>query len=183
MNMKNDADMREHFIERNEVFNGRVLKISVDKVTLPNGRPATRELVRHPGAAVILPVTQEGLVVFVRQYRYAVDEVLYELPAGKLDKGESPENCARRELTEETGYAAQNMEKLLSIFTVPGFCDEVIHIYKATGLHLKKQSLDEDEFLKVCLLDPAEVKRMLKAGIICDAKTLCALFVSGITNE
>ncbi len=183
MDTDRDKDLWEKFTGREEIFNGKVIKLSVDKVLLPNGKPAQRELVRHPGAVLILPVLPDGRLVFVRQYRYAVGKVLYELPAGKLDAGENPDDCALRELTEETGYVAGKLEKLSSIIVTPGFCDEVIHIYKANELVLKQQNLDEDEFVEVCLFNSKEVMAMVKNGTLCDAKTLCAILLAGIGNE
>lgn len=173
----------EKFINSQEVFSGKMLHLTVDTVLLPNDKTATREVVKHPGAVAIVPIFPDGKVVFVKQYRYPVGQVLLELPAGKLDVGELPKNCALRELQEETGYKANNLEKLTSIFTAPGFSDEVIHIYKATGLLMKDKNPDEDEFVESIVLDEKQIKDMIKDGTICDAKTLVGLFFAGVINS
>jgi ADP-ribose pyrophosphatase len=134
-----EQNLDEKFVASEEVFHGRLLKVRRDKVVLPNGVETTRELIRHPGAVAIVPVLEDGSIVFVKQYRYPVGTVLYELPAGKLEPGEDPDACAPRELSEETGYDAARLEYLTSIVTTPGFTDEVIHLYKATGLTLHSQ--------------------------------------------
>lgn len=178
-----DEKLFEKHIQTKKVFSGQMLNMYVDTVLLPNDKKATREYVKHPGAVAILPILPDGKIVFVRQYRYPVQKVLYELPAGKLDIGELPENCALRELREETGYVANKLEKLTSIFTVPAFCDEVIHIYKASDLLLKTKQFDEDEFVETVLLDKIEIKKMINDGLICDAKTLVGLSFIGIMND
>ena len=173
----------EKHLATQEIFAGRILKMFVDTVMLPNGKTATREFVTHPGAVAIVPILPDGKMVFVRQYRYPVKNILYELPAGKLDPGEAPEHCALRELKEETGYVAKSLEKLTSIVTVPAFCDEVIHIFKASDLILQEQQPDEDEFVESVILDRHEVKQMIKDGSICDAKTLAGLLLVGINDD
>ncbi len=172
-----DKGLIEQFVSSREIFTGKMLRLSVDTVCLPDGQQATRELVRHPGAVVIVPVLPDGRIVFVRQYRYAVGRVLYELPAGKLDAGEQPDVCAGRELQEETGYIATDLQRLSSVLTVPGFCDEVIHVYRATGLTAAEKRLDADEFVEVVVFDYQQALDLVKDGVICDAKTLCALFL------
>lgn len=178
-----DEKLFEKHIQTKKVFSGKMLNMYVDTVLLPNDKKATREYVKHPGAVAILPILPDGKIVFVRQYRYPVQKVLYELPAGKLDIGELPEACALRELREETGYVASKLEKLTSIFTVPAFCDEVIHIYKASDLLLKTKQLDEDEFVETVLLDKIEIRKMINDVLICDAKTLVGLSFIGIMND
>lgn len=105
--------------------------MNIDSVILPNGRETTRELIHHPGAVAIVPILDDGSIIFVKQYRYPVGTVMYEIPAGKLDPGEEPDVCAERELSEETGYSAKEWQRLTSIVTTPGFTDEVIHLYAA----------------------------------------------------
>ncbi len=176
-------NLDEKFISRRQGFDGRLLKVMVDTVTLPNGKETTREIIAHPGAVCVVPVLDDGSIIFVKQYRYAVGSVLYELPAGKLDKpDEDPLDCAKRELSEETGYTASKWQKLTSIVTTPGFTDEVIHLYLAAGLEKFSQHTDEDEFIDIAVLKPAEVRAMLQNEEIFDAKTLSALCMMLLQN-
>jgi ADP-ribose pyrophosphatase len=163
-----------------EIYKGKMLKYDIDEVLLPNGEKTSREVIKHPGAAAVVAVLDDGRVVFVRQYRYPVGRVLCELPAGKLDAGEDPLACARRELAEETGFSAGEWRKLSAIVTAPGFCDEVIHIYKAENLSAGRQHADEDEFVETVFLSPAEIEDLAGSGVICDAKTLAGLFLCKI---
>lgn len=165
-----------------EVFSGRLLKVQRDHVTLPNGEDTTREYIRHPGAVAIVPVLSDGRVVLVKQCRYPINTLLWEIPAGKLDHGENedPLECAKRELSEETGYEAEKWEKLLSIATTPGFSDEIIHLYKAEGLTKYAQHTDEDEFIGIQAFTPSELQQMVQSGVLYDAKTLCALYACKI---
>ena len=167
----------EKHLSTETVFDGKFLKIAVDKVILPNGREAVRELVHHPGAVAILPILKDGSIVFVKQYRYPLDSVLYEIPAGKLDFNEDPLKCASRELSEETGYLASKWSKLTTIATTPGFTDEIIHLYLAEDLELHEQHTDDDEFIEVVTISQEDVRKMLLAETIFDAKTLCALYM------
>ncbi len=168
-------NLDETFISSKVAFAGRLLKVNIDTVTLPNGRETTRELIHHPGAVAVVPILDDGSMVFVKQYRYPLGTVLYEIPAGKLDPDEDPDVCARRELSEETGYSAREWQKLTSIVTTPGFTDEVIHLYAAHGLEKHAQHTDEDEFIDVVALTPQQVKQMVLEGTIYDSKTLSAL--------
>ena len=162
------------------VYNGKLLTVYCDKVELPNGKDAGREFIRHPGAVAVVPITPEGNIVLVRQYRYPVGKIMLEVPAGKLDKGEQPDECARRELEEETGYLAHTIKRLSSIYTTPGFTDEIIHLYIAENLTLAKQRLDEDEFLNVEVYTKKQIRNMINEGIINDAKSMVALLLIGI---
>ena len=173
----------ENHVSTETVFDGKFLKIAVDKVLLPNGKEATRELVHHPGAVAILPVLEDGSIVFVKQYRYPLDSVLYEIPAGKLEFNEDPLECAARELSEETGYLASKLCKLATIATTPGFTDEIIHLYLAEGLELREQHTDDDEFIEVNVIRQDNVRKMLLDGTIFDAKTLCALYMYFLKKE
>lgn len=168
-------NLDETFISSKVAFAGRLLKVNIDTVTLPNGRETTRELIHHPGAVAVVPILDDGSMVFVKQYRYPLGTVLYEIPAGKLDPDEDPDVCARRELSEETGYSAREWQKLTSIVTTPGFTDEVIHLYAARGLEKYAQHTDEDEFIDIVVLTPQQVKQMVLEGTIYDSKTLSAL--------
>ena len=165
-----------------EVFSGRLLKVQRDHVTLPNGIDTTREYIRHPGAVAIVPVLDDGRVVLVKQCRYPLGTLLWEIPAGKLDHGEAEDadECAKRELSEETGYDAAHWQRLVSIATTPGFSDEIIHLYKAWGLQEYAQHTDEDEFIGVQAFSPEQLRKMIAEGELYDAKTLCALYAAKI---
>lgn len=168
-------DLREERLTSERVFEGKLLKVRVDRVKLPDGSESIREVVDHPGAVLILPVI-DGEIVFVEQYRYPIERVLLELPAGKLDPGESPEECAKRELKEETGYVAGRLVSLGKVYTTPGFSTEVIHLFLALDLVKGKQNTDFDEFIVVKRIPEGEVLKLLREGGIEDAKTICALF-------
>lgn len=179
-----EAALDEIYVEgsNEEVFSGRLLKVQRDHVTLPNGNDTTREYIHHPGAVAIVPVLEDGRVVLVKQCRYPLRTLLWEIPAGKLDHGEAEDadECARRELSEETGYEAQEWQRLVSIATTPGFSDEIIHLYKASGLQQYAQHTDEDEFIGVQAFTPEQLRAMIAAGELYDAKTLCALYAARI---
>lgn len=179
-----EAALDEIYVEgsNEEVFSGRLLKVQRDHVTLPNGNDTTREYIHHPGAVAIVPVLDDGRVVLVKQCRYPLRTLLWEIPAGKLDHGEAedPDECAKRELSEETGYEAEQWQRLVSIATTPGFSDEIIHLYKASGLKQYAQHTDEDEFIGVQAFTPEQLKAMIAAGELYDAKTLCALYAAKI---
>lgn len=171
--------LEEIFINSEKVFDGKIIKVSVDTVRLPNGKEATRELVKHPGAVAVVPILNGERVVLVRQYRYPVNGVTLEIPAGKLDVGEHPDNCVIRELKEETGYVANKIKKVTSIYTAPGFSNEIIHLYIANDLHFDKMCPDEDEFINVEIYSRNEIRSMIRKGEIVDAKTLTGLLMAG----
>lgn len=160
------------------IYNGKVVVLNVESVTLPNGATAELEIVRHPGASAIVPLKEDGTVVLIRQYRHAVSGFIYEIPAGKLDRGEDPVVCAARELEEEVAYRAARFELLSSIFTAPGFADEVIHIYLATGLTQGRQKLDHDEVLDIIEVPLEKAIGMVQAGEIRDAKSIAGLLTA-----
>ena len=151
------------------------MRLSVDRVRLPNGNVTELELIRHPGAAAAVPVASDGSVLLVRQYRYAAADWLLEVPAGKLDRGEAPESCALREVEEETGYRPGRLDSLGWIFTTPGFTDEKIWLYLARDLVATRQELQHDEVLTVVRMPLAEAVERAAAGEIRDAKSVCAL--------
>jgi ADP-ribose pyrophosphatase len=158
------------------VHDGRIVKLSIEEVRLPNGNRVSLEIVRHPGAAAVVPVDDQGRVILVRQYRHATGSWLLEVPAGKLDHaGESPEACALREVEEETGYKAGHLVPLGWIWTTPGFTDERIWLYLARDLTPTRSALQEDEVLTVETMPLSEAVRRATSGEIVDAKSVCAL--------
>jgi ADP-ribose pyrophosphatase len=165
----------EALIERRPVFSGRVVDLSVDRVRLPNGNECELEMIRHPGAAAVVPVDGAGRVLLVRQYRYAAGGWLLEIPAGKLDGDEEPERCALREVEEETGFRPGRLERLGWIWTTPGFTDERIWLYLARDLEAARQSLQADEVLSVERFPWRDAVEMAASGEIRDGKSVCAL--------
>ena len=158
-----------------QIYKGRVVTLNLETVTLPNQATVELEVVRHPGAAAVVPLKADGTVVLIRQYRLAAGGFIYEVPAGKLHPGEDPQQCAIRELEEEIGYRPARMDKLATFFTAPGFTDEVMHLFKATGLTPGAQKLDHDEVLEVVELSLKEAIDLIKDGTIRDAKTIVGL--------
>jgi len=174
-----DEDLIEKKISSRAVYDGRLLHVKCDEVELPNGERTTREWIKHPGAAAVLPLLDDGRVILVRQYRYPIGQVTLEIPAGKLDvAGEEPLGCAQRELQEETGYTAKEYVKLITLATTVGFSDEVIHIYLARGLAAGKQHLDEDEFINVETIPLSEALRLVQNNVISDGKSVVALLMA-----
>jgi ADP-ribose diphosphatase len=157
------------------IYTGIVVNLNVDTVTLPNGLTVDLEVVRHPGAAAVVPLKDNGTVILIRQFRHAAGGFIYEIPAGKLHPDEDPIVCAARELEEEIGYRAGRLELLSSIFTAPGFTDEVIHVYKGTRLTTGRQQLDRDEVLEVIEMPLLEAMGMIETGAIRDAKSIVGL--------
>jgi ADP-ribose pyrophosphatase len=157
------------------IYTGKVVTLNVDTVTLPNGVTVDLEVIRHPGAAAVVPLKDNDRVVLIKQFRHAAGGFIYEIPAGKLHPGEDPKLCAARELEEEVGYQAGKLELLSSIFTAPGFTDEVIHIYRATELSTGRQNLDRDEVLEIVEVSLQESIEMMRLGRIRDAKTMVGL--------
>jgi ADP-ribose pyrophosphatase len=162
-------------VQTRQIYTGIVVNLSVDTVTLPNGLTVDLEVVRHPGAAAVVPLKEDGRVILIRQFRHAAGGFIYEIPAGKLHPGEDPTVCAARELEEEVGYRAGRFDLLASIFTAPGFTDEVIHVYRATELTSGRQQLDRDEVLEVTEMPLQEAIRMIETGAIRDAKSIVGL--------
>ena len=161
------------------VFKGRLLKLYVKKVQLPHGYVATFEMIKHPGAALIIPFLSANRIIMLRQLRPVINSYIYELPAGTLGKNEPPLACARREIIEETGYSAGRLEFLGSIYPVPGYSTEKIFIYKAEGLKKKDRIVEEDEVIEVRVFKKAAIKRLFKSGKIVDAKTIAAFAMCG----
>ncbi|WP_196604629.1 NUDIX domain-containing protein [Pectinatus haikarae] len=178
-------DLIEKKIASVNVFDGDLLHVKKDEVELPNGRYASREWIEHPGASAVIPYTADGNIIMVRQYRYPVRQVTLEIPAGKLDlKGEDPLACAKRELSEETGYTSEKYTKLLTLATTVGFSNEYIHIYLAEELKAGQMHPDEDEFLNLLTIPLAKAVQMVYNGEIIDAKSVSAiLLVNMIKNK
>lgn len=170
-----DPALDEEFISSKLVFSGKLLHVHVDTVQMPNGKTTTREMADHQGAVAVVPVLPDGRIIFVKQFRYPMGTVMYEIPAGKIDPGEEPDHCVRRELSEETGYEADRWEYLAPIATTPGFTNEVIHLYAAYGLHAHRQHTDEDEFISVEAISLDRAMEMIADGTLYDAKSLAAL--------
>jgi ADP-ribose pyrophosphatase len=159
-----------------DIYRGSLVHLTVEDVTLPNGHAMSLEIVRHPGAAAIVALDGDGNVTLLRQYRHAVGGYLWEVPAGKLDPGETPAACAARELAEEAGLVADRLEPVGSVVTCPGFCDEVIHLFVATGLRRVPSSLGADEVIDTVVgVSLARAIEMVCNGEIRDAKTIAAL--------
>jgi ADP-ribose pyrophosphatase len=167
-----------------QIFDGKVVKLFVDTVELPDGKEAVREIVRHPGAVCVIPVTNEGEVIMVKQYRYAFEQIMLEIPAGKLEPGEDPFEAVKRELEEESGVVAGNIEYMGEIFTTVAIFDEKIHAYLATDLVYKNAHPDEDEFLEVEKIPLTTLVDMVMNGEIKDSKTqICILKAHKLLSE
>jgi ADP-ribose pyrophosphatase len=160
------------------VYRGRVLNLTVEMAQLPNGKSVELELIRHPGASAVVPLRDDGNVVMIRQYRHAAGGLIDEIPAGKLDQGELPLSCAKRELQEEVGMRADRWHHLGTIFTTPGFTDEQIHLYLAQGLRAGEVAHDPDEYIEVTAYPLEEVVRLIREGRITDGKTICAIMLA-----
>ena len=164
------------------VHTGRVIDLDVDTVRYPDGSTGELEMIRHPGAAAVVPVLSDPggpdpTVLLIRQYRYATGGPLWEIPAGRLAKGEAPIDCARRELREETGMKAGKIEPLTTIWTTPGFTDERIHLFWARDLTPEEQALEADEFIELAPRPLSQVLAGIRDGEICDAKTVAAILL------
>ena len=167
-----DEGIVEHPRAEEVVFEGRIFNVNRIEVELPDGRPALRDVVRHPGAVAIVALTDDGRICLVRQWRAALDRVTVEIPAGKLTPGEDPLECAERELLEETGLVADHMAYLTTMATTVGFTDELIYFYMATGLHFEESAPDADEFINVDLVEVDELVDAVLDGRIEDSKTI-----------
>ena len=165
----------ETTIKETEIYAGNYLNLMNVQVELPNGKLSNRDIIKHPGACAIIPFISENEIILVEQFRKPLERTLLEIPAGKLNKNESPITCAHRELEEETGYKAKDMIYLGKIATAPGFCDERIHLFKATNLYDGTKSCDEDEFTDIKRFTLDEMKLMIKKGEIIDTKTISIL--------
>jgi len=165
----------EQRISSRHIYDGRILNLRVDEVKIENGKSTSREIVEHRGAAAIVPLLTESEVILVRQYRYAVSAELLEIPAGTLEPSEDPEDCAKRELEEETGYTCRTISKVLECFVAPGYSTERIHIYLAKGLTKTRMRTEEDENINVETFPFEEALDKIRSGEIQDAKTIAGL--------
>ena len=168
-------ELYEKKLTSKQIFDGKVVKLYVDTVELPDGSEAIREIVRHPGAVCVIPVTKDMDVVTVKQYRYAFEQIMLEIPAGKLEPNENPLEAVKRELEEESGVVAGKIEYLGEIFTTVAIFDEKIHLYLATELEFKDAHPDDDEFLEVENIPLEKLYEMVMNGEIKDAKTQIAI--------
>jgi ADP-ribose pyrophosphatase len=173
----NDVVKKDQVVATKLVYKGKLINVRIDEIILKNGTKYSREIVEHPGAVTVLAFLNNDTVLMVRQYRRAADKVLLELPAGTLNNNETPEECALRELEEETGYRAHKIEKLGSFYLAPGYSTEKIHAFFASELEEKKQKLEIDEDIKVEKVRIKDLLVMINDGKIEDAKTLASLFL------
>lgn len=169
------AHLNEKTINKKLIYEGKIISLSLEEVELPNGKLSKREIVNHPGAVAIIALSKEGKLQLVNQYRKALGKTIYEIPAGKLEKGEDPHASALRELKEETGYSANELQHLVSFYTSPGFADELVHLYFTDTITKGARQLDDDEFLDNCEVTLTEAVEMVKNQEIHDAKTVYAV--------
>lgn len=173
----------EKQIQSKRIYDGKVLKLDVDTVMLENGKTAEREIIRHKGAAAVLAVDEHDEFYLVRQFRYPYAKEMLEIPAGKLDDGETPEECAKRELLEETGLTANKWEYVGGFCPSPGYTDEIVHVFIARELSLGVSNPDEDEFLDVEKYNIIKIDKMIDSGEITDAKTVLAIYKYALSEK
>jgi ADP-ribose pyrophosphatase len=171
-------DYEEKTVSVKHIYKGNIINVDLVTVTLPDGRTATRDIIRHPGASVIIPLNEKGEIYMVKQYRKPLESVFLEIPAGKLDPGEDPLACAKRELMEETGLKAEKIIYLASIHSTPGFSDEVLHMYAAVGLVEGESCADTDEFISTEKYRVEDLTDMIFSGKITDAKSIIGIFMA-----
>lgn len=169
------GDFTEHPIDSEPVYEGKLLKVYKDRVRLPDGSQSAREYIKHPGAVAIIAVLPNGKIILERQHRYPHHRDFIEIPAGKIDPGENPDNTAKRELLEETGYTASEWRKLTTIHPLIAYSDEIIHIYLARGLTPGERKLDPGEFLEVLEVEHAQALQWIHEGKVSDVKTVIGL--------
>ncbi|WP_305046930.1 NUDIX hydrolase [Geoalkalibacter sp.] len=161
-----------------KIFEGRIVSLNLEEHELPDGRRAVFEMVRHPGGAAILPLLDDGRVLLIRQFRPAGGGMVWEIPAGRLEPGESPEDCVRREIQEELGYRAGQVDQLGEMLTAVGFCDEIVHLYLGRALEPVERALEPDEYIEVVPMPYAEALSLVTQGEIPDGKTQLALLLA-----
>ena len=175
--------LKETKLTSEAVFDGALLHVRKDTVTLPNGKTSVREYIKHPGAVALVAYLENGEILLLNQFRYPVGKVFIELPAGKIDPGETPEETGVRELEEETGYRAAKLKYLTTIHPCIGYSDEVIYIYEAFGLSKGKKNTDEEEFTETFSLSPDEALEKVRSGEISDVKTMIGLLSAKMRKE
>lgn len=168
-------DLREKTLKSQEIFRGRIVNLRVDTVLLPDQRQSTREVIEHVPAVAIVALDDKGNIIMVRQFRKPVEEVLLEIPAGLMDSGEEPLISAKRELREETGLTASHWEKILSYYSTPGFTNECLHLYLATGLSQGEVEPDEDEFVEIVSMPLEKAYDMIFKGQVKDGKSIIGI--------
>jgi len=166
---------KEITVKSEKIFEGKIINLRVDTVELENQKYAKREIIEHKGASAVIAINEKDEIILVRQYRKAVEDFLYELPAGLINVSEDPMECAVRELREETGYEAKNVTKIFEFYSSPGISNEKIHLYKAKNITFMSTKFDEDEFIEIITVNKEEAKRMVDSGRISDSKTLVGL--------
>lgn len=171
-----DAHLKESKIDGELIYDGHFLRVQRDTIRLPDGKPAVREYIRHPGAVVILPLFEDGSVLLERQFRYPLDQVFIEFPAGKIDPDEAPLACAKRELLEETGYTASDWQFVCTIHNAIAYSDEYLNLYLARGLQAGERKLDEGEFLDIYKAQLPELLEQIRRGKVTDVKTVIGAF-------
>lgn len=164
-------DLTEKQLKADYVFKGKILNVRVDEALMPDGKTASREVIEHNGGVMVAPLDENGNLYFVDQFRYPYFEIVTELPAGKLEKGEDPYEAGIRELREETGASAEKIVSLGRLYPSPGYCGEIIHLYLATGLSFGEQNPDDDEFLEVKKIHISKAVEMVMNGELPDSKT------------
>lgn len=166
---------KEITVKSEKIFEGKIINLRVDTVELQNQKYAKREIVEHKGSSAIIALNDNDEIILVKQYRKAIENFLYEIPAGKINVAEEPKECALRELKEETGYEAKNVTKIYEIYSTPGFSNEKIYLFKAEGLTFTSTNFDEDEDIEVIAINKCEAKKMLETGQITDGKTIIGI--------
>jgi ADP-ribose pyrophosphatase len=170
-----EPELFEDVLATRRVYEGKVVNLRVDDVELPDGAHSKREVVEHADSVAIVPVLDDGRIVLIRQFRLPAGGVLLEIPAGVVDPGESPAQCAQRELAEEIGYEAAHLELLFSMYLAPGYCSELIHLFVATGLTPAHRAPEADEFIEPLVVTPQQARSLIDDGAIRDAKTIAGI--------
>ena len=173
-------NLEEKTLDNSVVYDGKILKLVLKDVLLPNGKTAKREVVAHSGGVGVIALTKDDEILLVKQFRSPYEKTVIEIPAGKKEPGEDPLECGKRELLEETGFTAEKFIPLGELYPSPGYCGEIIHLFLATSLNKSNQNLDEDEFLTVLKIPFSEALDMVMSGEICDSKTMVAILKTAL---
>lgn len=175
--------MEEKTVASRTIYKGKVLDLKVDTVTLPNGKTTEREVVVHRGAVAVVAVNETGEIVLIKQFRYPTGKILWEIPAGKINAEEVPQDCAVRELAEETGFGAREWQHMATFYTTPGFSDELMYVYLARDLYTDKREMDDDEFIEIHPVPLENATEMIKSGEIADAKSIAGILLASLRIE